>query len=200
MADITDPERRRYFRVHDGLRLAYRSLSSAGDDLSALRHSHALSEALDLKLRDRLETLAAASPELAEVFSLLDQKINLLKSAAGNTEQADGEVRVPHAVVSLSACGIAFTAEQAVSAGNRLLISLTLLPEAVHMDLEGEVVACETFDEASFRDLQPPNPWLLRVDFNGIDERQQEQLIQHVLHRQMRDLKRRRLQQEQKND
>ncbi|WP_369601466.1 PilZ domain-containing protein [Hahella sp. SMD15-11] len=178
-------ERRRYFRVADQVGLVWRRLAD-GESWEArqpLQASDVLMR-LENEISALFESLRSTQPAVLEILELFNRKINLALSLDTRKEQEQLMARIKP--VSLSACGIAFTASEPVPVGARLAMQLTLFPGNITLDLMGTVVAR---DQHSGREDEP---WVIRADFGNIDSERQEILIQHVIRAQSRELRARR--------
>jgi hypothetical protein len=163
-------ERRRYFRVEDTLKLSYQILKASGEA--------PVSNAFDLIAEQdrRMEVLIAENktkfPELVELISLLNQKIERLTEI---DKVANKSITYQARAVNLSACGIGFPETDAIGVGS--LLRLFMLLDGKKLDIDGMVIACE----------KGVGGFMWRVDFLHPSESAQEQLI-HYLVRKQRDL------------
>ncbi len=182
-------ERRRYFRVQDSIELAYRILAPNEDIDDKLRLEQVWSgrqAALEKRIQAIQERVQRSFPEVAELFDLLNEKVNLL---AASEAQASLEIdQAPREqAVNISACGIAFFAAESIPLASRVLLHLRVQPDSQLLSIIGTVIAIETD-----HDQEAPHNVLIRADFTDIKEDHQELLIQHVIQCQNRELRRRR--------
>ena len=84
--------------------------------------------------------------------------------------------------VNLSACGMSFYTDSDLSGSSHLLFQLQLKPSNAMLNLAGTVVSAE-------KTQQTNNPFLVRVNFDGIQESEQELLIQNLFQLQSKTLK-----------
>jgi hypothetical protein len=85
--------------------------------------------------------------------------------------------------VSLSACGVAFPAQEKASVDDPIWLEVVLRPIHTRVVTTGRVVGCERFGD------DPQFPYYLRVDLNNVSVEDQESLIQHVIRRESQLLK-----------
>jgi c-di-GMP-binding flagellar brake protein YcgR len=86
---------------------------------------------------------------------------------------------------NISGCGIAIYSRQNLASGRMLELELLLDSGAVRLRAVGRVVSSET--------LRPREKgWLVRIDFVDIDTADEETLVQYVMRRQLRLLRRER--------
>ncbi|MFT7110598.1 MAG: hypothetical protein ACI843_002267, partial [Psychrobacter glaciei] len=100
MAEVE--ERRRYFRIDDEVALSFTLLEDEkqgdAEDLNQEFHM-----SLEVQIRHAMADLRSQNSKVAHVLDLINQKINLLRSA----EEKDGSAPVLIGA-NLSACGVAF--------------------------------------------------------------------------------------------
>ncbi|MCP5350982.1 MAG: PilZ domain-containing protein [Oceanospirillaceae bacterium] len=168
-------ERRRFFRIDDEVGLSVYELSGEGyggktiDD-SEQQIEHQL--ALERKIRQALAALRPSSPQIAQALELLNQKINLLRHDSDTAGLSYALTKV-----NLSACGIAFNHEHEYPIGTQLMLNIFLQPQHSLIRVQGYVASVQRGDNAD-------EPFYTRVDFVGLHNEHQEQLIQHLVQRQ----------------
>lgn len=178
---LTEAERRRYFRIEDTVGVKFEVITKA----EALRREDELKR-LDysspnrLRLADRqlhllIDKLRIQNPEFAEALELLNVKINSLKELLVEdlAESDNSSVKK----VNISACGISFDGAKKLSAGEKLLMDLTLYPTDLHVFTLGDVVG-------SVESTETKGEWTIRVDFYGMTMDDEELLVQHIVKRQ----------------
>lgn len=188
-------ERRRYFRVTDLVGLSYRLMGEGETDLALAQQPSSLSELLhqlEAQIQTKLEPMRSVAPELRDVLELFNQKLNL---ALGHrqedpTEPREG-MRACH--VNLSACGIAFPADEPMVANQHLAMDMTLYPSNLNVRLIAAVIDCERAEAGEAAD------YLIRADYVQVSESDREVLVQHVIRRQTKELKDQRLAQERRS-
>ncbi|MBK8970517.1 MAG: hypothetical protein IPM37_03815 [Hahellaceae bacterium] len=186
-------ERRRFFRVTDEIGLKYalataESLAARPLDPDSKLKVDVL--ALEGQIRASIELLKSHGNPVVKTLELMNRKLNLLLADEIPTTIEEKESVVCSA--SLSACGIAFWADDTFDVGTELKLELTLLPSHLHLGLNGIIVESLVRSEADSNEPVEAGHYLLRIDFRDIQEEQQEVLIQHVLKCQSRDLRLRR--------
>ncbi|MCX8050166.1 MAG: PilZ domain-containing protein [Methylohalobius sp.] len=185
MSEIQSPahlERRRYFRIEDEIVLTYRPI--AAEDMPA-------SEQLTSRLVDQFSVTAALeylgqesqvqlrriqrdSPEVAKYLELLERKIELLAQAF--MIHHNRLLHQPTCQVNLSASGIAFNTEQALTEGQILELKMVIPPALVGILTFGKVIYCRPQGESDYR---------AGVDFLDLRAQDREFLIRHVVKRQL---------------
>ena len=181
-------EKRRYFRVEDRLEMAFKTLTDDSPEEPLVgkvtEFSRNFAE-LENQIQHLCQALAKKHPPVGELGFLLNKKMNLIKQCTP-AEAGSGSLPMAEQAVSLSACGIAFYAEDSVDIGSRLLLRLKLQPAGNEISVMAYVIASELRE-----DVDDGYPHLLRADFTRIDEEVQELLIQHVMSVQAGHLRRR---------
>lgn len=168
-------ERRRFFRIDDEVGLSVYEMSDEGYggktiDESEQQIEHQL--ALERKIRQSLAALRPSAPQVAQALELLNQKINLLRHDADTAGLSYALTRV-----NLSACGIAFNHEREYPIGTQLMLNIFLQPQHSLIRVQGYVASVQTGNDLA-------EPFYTRVDFVGLHNEYQEQLIQHLVQRQ----------------
>ena len=185
---MNENERRRYFRVTDLVGLKCQFLTEGERDLAVQSKPTSLKNLLgqiESKINTNLATIQNSQPEVYQVLDLFNQKINL---AFGHGIITNEELDINDATkackVNLSACGIAFPSSQSAALNQYLSIELTLYPGNSRLELLLAVISCDDFD-----DEDNQNAYLVRANFVNISDVDQEVLVQHVLKRQVLQLK-----------
>ena len=182
-------ERRRYFRINETVGLSIQILD---DGHSGKRAEHpdnrlasttaALISQNDERIDVLISELADHSPKVAELAALINQKMERVVSMlAIDNHLLD---RIAHKVqeVNISACGLAFSHDQAIPENSRIRIELKLMPDDIMLSSDGVVVSCE-------RTADDSTSYYCRVDFLGMSASAQEELIQFVVQSQAAQLK-----------
>ena len=182
-------ERRRYYRINDDLTLKYRVIDESRFEsevqqtkLAFVRHTEIDKglQLLDEEFEQLCVNLENNHPLVAEALFLLNKKISVLAKLASfdpATELDDMQSRA----VNLSGCGIGFYTEEMLQEDTALAIDMVLSPENTYLTLFGRVVYSNTDTEGHY---------FVAVDFENMDETDQEKIIQHVIKKQSLDLKR----------
>lgn len=176
-------ERRRYFRLDDQVLLAFVPIESHKAQLLPLTRSDAL-DRMEIEINNLLGQLRSRDPILARLAELMNQKFNQLYSQTRLDVSSMPEPLLTN--VNLSACGIRFETDIDVRNETHLKLYLTLLPSNTPMLLIARIVAVETPPVRA--DDTNTKPWLIRATFDPIPESDEEQLIQHMLRLQSRQL------------
>jgi len=185
---MNENERRRYFRVTDLVGLTCRFLTEGERDLAVESKPSSLKSLLgqiEDKINSNLARIQNTQPEVHQVLDLLNQKINLAFGHGILTnEELSGEDATKACQVNLSACGIAFPSSEPAALNQYIAIELILYPTNSRLELLLAVISCDDFD-----DDDNQNSYLVRANFVNISDVDQEVLVQHVLKRQVSQLK-----------
>jgi c-di-GMP-binding flagellar brake protein YcgR len=178
---VAEHERRRFFRVSDSLGVRYTLLNDI-QNVESSENSHEMDALVDLenKISAALEPLRAHHPQLLEVLSLFNQKINLFFHRENQQDQFKTLDNV-----NLSACGIAFPIEEQLSLNQLIKLDIILYPSHIMLTLKAAVIGCEALNTSDYQ-----GEYLLRADFLDLEENDQEVLVQHVIKCQSQQLKR----------
>ncbi|HBM83214.1 MAG TPA: hypothetical protein DD459_06035 [Halieaceae bacterium] len=173
-------ERRKYYRINDEILLHYRVEAGSEDEDSRgvgveLAAGAILAE-IDRELNQTINRVWSADPDVARALGLLNRKISVLGSLAGETESGTGPVSYQHMQVSLSGTGIAFEARELLPENTAVTIEIRLLPSHAPLRLLGKVVATP-------EPVAEGQGYWTRVEFRE-DTDQQEELIRHVVQKQ----------------
>jgi len=177
-------ERRRYFRLDDEVVMDFRAISQ--DEFLHWKENQTLEKNelrdLEKELGTLLHHLQSTQPSMARILELINRKINLLHGHSSETLEANISGTESRVRVNLSACGMSFHTDQDPGEDKYLLFNLQLKPSNAMLTLAGTIVAAEQTGD-------PDKPWLLRINFEGLRESEQELLIQHLFQLQTRTLK-----------
>lgn len=176
-------ERRRFFRIDDEAEISFKTLSD--EEFSNWQNNQQDAGKDDLakietELGITISQLKSQQPQLAKICELLNQKINL---AIGNTNKTqgfvdDGELKP----INLSACGIAFHCDEALSNNQSILLQMKLKPSNVAIITTGKVISSDIAEGKN----------TVRVDFHDLSDSNQDLLMQHLFQVQSRELKKQR--------
>lgn len=184
-------ERRRYFRVDDTVGLSYRKISTEeARAFSERSNEHGANFDLASNFDNRIQTLLEAcrvqNPVAAELIDLMNKKINFVIRQIDVDSEILQKIAYELKQVNVSACGLAFACDEALSRGETLQLDLFLQPGDLHVVALAEVVACEKIDAEE--DVSESN-YFVRLNFLDVNHHDQELLIQHVVKRQSAVLK-----------
>ena len=184
-------ERRRYFRLDDQALLSFVPIHASQAELKPLTRDDAL-DRMEIEIGSLLSQLRSTHPGTARLIELLNQKITHL--ARPDVIPGEGVPEQQLTDINLSACGIRFLTHDDLHGHTHLRLYLTLLPTNTPLCLISRLVAIETNPQYP---QQPDAPrWLIRATFDPIFESDEEQLIQHMLRLQSRQLAARQREQE----
>lgn len=175
-------DRRRFFRINDTVGVSYRVLT--GDDLTSqllgtgtdLNAMHLIT-GYDGKIEALLSELRTVQPLVAELFDALNHKLQGV--VAQLHMDSDLVQRIAHKVqeVNISACGMAFVADEPLAPGTVLGLDILLLPHNLHILTRALVVNASPADTGQGQHV--------RVEFTDMESRDHEALIQHIVKRQV---------------
>ncbi len=186
-------DRRRFFRVRDSIALKYR-LVAPGEleglikrleqqketSLSLPGTFAATSKEMEYLLRKIMET----QPELSTYLENLNHKLDLI--ARSMFMENSDLATTPPCEVDLSASGVAFHSDVYFKPGANVEIKLLTFPSLTHITAIGVVIR-------SVRDLKSQGlPYDVAVDFDFIRDHDRELLIQHVLQKEVSELREKR--------
>ncbi|MCD6061346.1 MAG: PilZ protein [Moraxellaceae bacterium] len=151
-------ERRRATRVNSDLALAYQIITAREaecdpyDPRFSLPHHFTLSQRLqrvDDLVRDELDDLRDARPELGLVLDTVSEKLDILARAI---EGSIGQLVSPAPKnVNLSESGLSFHAEEPVMPGTLLHLAISNTRRNYHIAAIGRAVYCEEEDLEGYR-------------------------------------------------
>jgi len=164
-----------------------------------LKAKHGYSDLGDLRnalfcIDARLDTignqLAKEFPLISEMLTLINKKIALHERIMGFDEDEDEDnIFTMVREVNLSASGVAFSSETALTEGTHLKLEMVTYPEHNYIPVYARVVSCRQNQEGNSSD------YTVAVEFEAISERDQERLMNHVLKKQAEGLKQQRQEQ-----
>lgn len=180
-------ERRRYFRLDDEVILDFETITHEEANQWKINHVQYQAELAELEqdINSLLAQLQSKNPDITNILDLFNRKVNLLASPLGNknTDKEIGQTGM-RTRINLSACGMAFHSKEPMAKNARLRVQMQLKPSNVPVSLIGTVVGIEASDNTDI-------PYLVRVNFEGLREAEQELLIHHLFQLQSRALRKR---------
>jgi len=189
--ELTESERRRFFRIDDEVGLEYDLISedeyqNAPQELEQIKQSafslSAEFATLNNEYNPTLNGIRNTHPEIAQYLELLNNKIDAI-STHFLEEEIDG-LEENTCMVNLSASGIAFKCEQIFADNQPLKLRIILLPEKVGVFIYGRV-------QEKLRSAEQKKQGIVCVDFEHIRYDDQELMIKHNLNKQMQLLRQR---------
>ena len=189
-------DRRRFFRIDDAVRFAYRSLTPAELEAGVARLNDGLGGAFALmatlaaisqRMSVTLRRIEHQNADIAHYLRGLDQKIDTV----ARTLLVQGSDLASRSAepVNLSAGGLALPVQEGLAPGTPVEIRLLLLPSLAGILAYGSVVECTaTAEQSGF----PPGSRVMRIDFTHIRDEDRDLLIRHMLRRQGEHLRRQR--------
>lgn len=179
-------ERRRFFRLNDEVVLDVFRISQEEYEkhCQGLIGTHSELEQLERDIVAQLHLLRTTQPAIGQVLELLNRKINLL-----NQDKLVTPTQLPaeKTTINLSACGASFYTDENLQDATWLLVSLQLQPANITLSIPSTLISC---NQAAHEN----GAYLVRVDFSGIRETDQELLLQHLFQLQARQLRAQRTQ------
>ncbi|OMH33776.1 PilZ domain-containing protein [Motiliproteus sp. MSK22-1] len=180
------PEKRRYFRLNDSLKVSYRKLNKSSSDSnkgSSLDAVYGQGSDFDLRFQTLIKSCKEKSPEVAELVGMLNQKLAHVISRLDVDEDLTQRVAFKLRMVNLSACGMAFPIEEQLDEGDRVSIDLVLNSDKdseEQLSTTATVVACDELQQ-----MNQGNPFYVRLNFDRLNPQTQKNLIQYLLNRQV---------------
>ena len=192
-AEDAASERRRYFRIKDQVALKCQILSEEeyADAVADMPESQpgllSLANTFAASTRQIAPTvrrMRELHPELCRYLGMVNEKLDMLARAFSLAES--DMASWPMQSICLSAGGIEFEAQAPLPIGTRVKVKLVLFPSLVHIVALAIVVRdrCCRNEEIMQR---------VAVEFTDIAEDDRELLIQHIVHRESRRLRARRV-------
>ncbi|MFC3152426.1 PilZ domain-containing protein [Litoribrevibacter euphylliae] len=191
-------DRRRFFRIADTVSLRYRALSLTEEKLWLEGDLNIEPDpdirALDAEISSEITRLKQTSSELSALADLLNQKLNFFADSVAAHLDAGFHQKYRTVNVSLSACGVGFPSVEPLSPDTIVLVDMLLTSDHRRVLVTGRVIDSD--------ELSIPGPqgakYMVRINFERVNERLSEELIQYVLQQQRRILAAQRIAQEEK--
>lgn len=180
-------ERRRFFRLDDEVVLDFRTLTP--DELHQQRHiTEHLNELDELEqdIGSVLHQVRSHNPLVGKALDLLNEKMNLLLNHQRSGLPLSSVEQLTR--VNLSACGMSFTSPEQPESDQPLMLTMQLKPSNATLNLTGRIVGMHPVEDENEEDDEG---YRIRVEFEGLQESQQELLIQHLFQLQNKALKKR---------
>lgn len=182
--------RRQFFRINDKISLKYRIVQNDDieaeirraeneqQDLSELKNAFNVIEA---RILSRIERLQKAEPLVADILGLFDKKLTLMQHMLMNSD-GDEDIMSNMQQVNLSASGMSFESNTPINEGSHLKMDIVLFPEYHYVSVYAQVVDCrKMIDDSLYR-------FKVGVEFVGLSDKVQEDIMQHVLSKQASEL------------
>jgi len=182
MIKINEDERRDFFRIDDDVyldlqtisedeyQLAPATLESLSDSSFSLSANFAT---LNNSINPILNNIKQLHPDIGEFLEMVNNKIDNLSQHLLQANSNYDESKIIKA--NLSASGIQFESQIAVSAQQAVKLELILLPEKIGLLIFGRVV--DTKND------------LISIEFEFLRPEDQELMIKHNLNKQMEELR-----------
>jgi c-di-GMP-binding flagellar brake protein YcgR len=189
-------DRRRFFRIDDAVRFAYRPLTAAELEAGVARLNEGMGGAYALmaslaaisqRVSVSLRRIEHQNAEVAHYLKALDQKIDTV--ARTLLVQGSDLAAKRAEPVNLSAGGLAIPVREGLDPGTPVEVRLLLLPSLAGILAYGAVVECGAPSEQSGF---PDGSRVMRIDFTHIRDEDRDLLIRHMLRRQGEHLRRQR--------
>ncbi|MBL1141367.1 MAG: PilZ domain-containing protein [Proteobacteria bacterium] len=190
-------DRRRHFRINDKVSLKYRVVQGIDIETEIIRTEHEQNNiaemknafnCIETKIMTKMNRVEEVSPLVAEILGLYDKKLSLLQSMILHNDDNDNSITETQQV-NLSASGMSFESNTPLIDDVNLKMELILYPEYQFIPLYARVIDCKKkMDDNLYR-------FNIAVEFIGICESDQEVIMQHVLSRQAKQLKKERAEQ-----
>lgn len=189
-------DRRRFFRIDDAVRFAYRPLTGPELEAGVARLNEGMGgiyaltaslAAISQRMSVTLRRIEQHTTEVAQYLKALDEKIDTV--ARTLLVQGSDLAAKSAEPVNLSAGGLAIPVRDGLDPGTPVEIRLLLLPSLAGILAYGAVVDCGAPPEQSGF---PAGSRVLRIDFTHIRDEDRDLLIRHMLRRQGEHLRRQR--------
>jgi len=192
--ELTQDDRREYFRVNDSIRVNLRVVpedqidklherldQAAASSFTVMSSMAAISAEMAVSMR-RIEQ---SDPDVATYLKALERKIDVLgRAIAGQESQLTDAPAYP---VNLSAGGMGILIDQEFQPGQVLEIRMLLFPSLTGVVTYGTVIACGPADD---KEGDTDYRFYLRLAFTHIREQDRDLLIRHALRCQSNALRR----------
>ncbi|VUD53893.1 hypothetical protein TDB9533_01927 [Thalassocella blandensis] len=175
-------ERRRYFRIDETVGISYEVIDPK--KLPGKSKPHEV-DVLDLvaKQDQQIEKLllevAEDNPKVAQLVTIFNQKLERIVNQLVLDSHLVGKIAHRVQEANISACGIAFATTEEVPLDTHIKLELTLFPSKKTLSTNGIIISCDKAQEG----------WYWRIDFYGMPNQVQEELIQHIVQSQSTQLK-----------
>lgn len=183
-------DRRQFFRINDKISLKYRIVQNEDIEEEIQRSENEQNElaelknafnVLEAKILSRIERLQKTEPLVADILGLFDKKLSLMQNMLIQGDDTRDLMSNTQAV-NLSASGMSFESNTPINEGTTLKIDMVLFPEYHYITVYARVVDCrKKIDDSLYR-------FQLGVEYVGISDKLQEDIMQHVLSKQAAEL------------
>lgn len=177
-------ERRRFFRLDDEVVMDFQAITQ--DEFSHWKENHSQQKSelkqLEQDIGNLIHQVRSVHPAIGQVLELLNRKLNLLNGNSTTHPELNLSMTEARVRVNLSACGMAFNTDADLRGSSHLLFNLQLKPSNAILSLAGNIVSIDDSGESDA-------PYMVRVNFEGLKETEQELLIQHLFQLQSRTLR-----------
>lgn len=192
-------ERRLFFRIQDKIYLSYRRADepelNEAEGLRPIEHGRrgrndplrdlpSKLSALGNESRPVFRKLRKNSPDIAAAIDILDNKIGLI--AAALMAQCMNDSGPTLCDVSLSVSGVGFAVAKPMPRGLPIVITMLLPPSLYKIVAEGRVIPHPNHNAVD------ADMYWIGIEFNKMDERDQEFLSKYILKKQADEIKRQR--------
>lgn len=174
--------RRSYFRIDDQLGVTYQILDE--QEFQQHQQEHRISRledhqqrVLEQKINSAIRGVEIRYPDLGEILSLLNQKIEQLAQSTDNDSGSESDEERPRAV-NISASGISFFQDAPLGQNTSLELLLILHPNTEKLKLFGRVVDCSKQKTSDIEHYK------ISVEFEFLVEEDREELVQYIMQQQ----------------
>ena len=184
MQPMEPPRQHAPFQIDDDLYLELHAIEEGGSDATAATDlCHGLLQLRELSHQGNhlLAGIRKHHSDIGHYLSLLDRKLELLTQMVADL--AMGGTVTPSHRVKLGPEGIEFTTPEPLNSGTLLRLRLILFPSHQCLQLLARVMRCE---------VQPSAGHLVELQFEQVEELQQDALIRHLLEKQSAALRQQR--------
>tara|TARA_R110002110_G_scaffold257491_1_gene473501 strand:- start:33224 stop:33871 length:648 start_codon:yes stop_codon:yes gene_type:complete len=193
-----EEERRRYFRINDEVFFSFRVISEAeketlgarikaGEDLCPDNYYAFIQ--LETEISDLIHKVRNQDSELSHSIELLNRKMNLIAKGPPTPRDQDSIFNTAPETINLSGCGIGFLSGEKLEEGTFVEIQMVLLPEKSYIFCTG--IVSNSGKSSLSRNLHrlENKPFRTGADFEAIRPEDSEKIIQHVIKREVENLR-----------
>ncbi len=189
MPKANNAERRAFYRVNDAVALKVHKLDSTLLERAKdrIRQREYELQVLNGKgddnshLQTAIREVEAKHPEVANVFRLLESRLDALANMVANQDIVTADA--PNAVASMSGSGLGFDWPTAFYEGDHLMVELTLFPARYQIEAIATVVRGNPANRSTNGNFH------CALEFSQIAAADRETLLQHIHHLQLQALR-----------
>lgn len=183
-------DRRNYFRIDDVSILYHRPLQNGEASAQGLPDKLSIDkltlkarfEYLTREIKPLCKTIEENNPKLAQYLSAIDAKLNMLSEVLMDTVVDDLDKQPQK--VNISAGGLSFDSDSALTPGSVMELCVVLLPTNVGIYSHARVVSCKKDADSN----EAGKIYKVAVEFIKMDDEFRDLISRHVLKREQAEL------------